>query len=103
MGFYCSVTLPVRCPFCGTVEERECQTKDLQDIFLFEHWRAGANILADIPHELRCIAGCGQPSCGALETFNGKPYTRERHFTVVVKLDNGMITGEYEAFDEDPA
>ncbi len=102
MGFYCTVTLPVRCPFCGTQAERECQTKDLQDIFLMEEWRVGDNILAEIPHELRCIAGCGQPSCGTMETFNGKSYVQERHFTVVVKLDKGCITGEYEVIESDP-
>jgi len=102
MGFYCTVTLPVRCPFCGTEDERECQTKELQDIFLFEHWRVGDNILAEIPHELRCIAGCAQPPCATLDTFNGKSFTRDRYFTVVLKLDNGVITGEYEALAEDP-
>lgn len=103
MGFYCSVTLPVRCPFCGTEEERECQTKELQDIFLFEHWRVGDNILAEIPRELRCIAGCGQPSCGTMDSFNGKPFMRDRYFTVVLKLAAGIITGEYEAFEDDGA
>lgn len=102
MGFYCSVIIPVRCPKCGMVEERECQTKDLNNFFLMDVWRKGDNILADIPHELQCIASCDTASCGTMEKFNGKSYLRAWYFTVVVKLDNGVITGEYEAFEEDP-
>ena len=102
MGFYCTLTMPVRCPFCGVTEVRECQTKDLQDIFLFEHRHVGDNILAEIPNELRCIAGCGGPSCGTVETFKGKSYVKERYFTVVLKLDSGVITGEYEVFEKEP-
>lgn len=103
MGFYCSVIIPVRCPKCGALEERECQTKDLNSFFLMDVWRAGDNILADFPKELQCIAACSQPSCGTPESFNGKPYVQGWHFTVVVKLANGVITGEYEAIDDESA
>ena len=102
MGFYCSVIIPVRCPKCGTLEERECQTKDLNSFFLMDVWRTGDNILADFPKELQCIAACSQTSCGKLESFNGKPYVQGWHFTVVVKLDNGVITGDHEAIDDGP-
>ncbi len=102
MGFYSSVNIPVRCPFCGTVEERECQTKDLKHFFLMDVWRKGDNILADFPKELQCVASCAQPSCGTMKMINGRSYVQERHFTVLVKLGNGVITGEYEAFENDP-
>lgn len=37
-----------------------------------------------------------------MEAFNGKSYLQAWYFTVVVKLDNGVITGECEAFEEEP-
>jgi hypothetical protein len=102
MGIYCSVIIPIKCPKCGALEERECQTKDLNSFFLMDVWRAGDSILADIPHELQCIASCDKPTCGTLKTINGKSYVQAWHFNVVVRLDNGVITGEYEAFEGDP-
>lgn len=102
MGLYCSVTVPVQCPYCGIVEARECQTKDLRGIYDFEAWKVGDNILASFPDELHCRAGCTQlPTCGRPETFpNGNTWVHERRFRVTVKLKNSLITGEHESFED---
>lgn len=54
MGLYCSVTVPVQRPYCGIVEARECQTKDLRGIYDFEAWKVGDNIIA--PFRMSCTA-----------------------------------------------
>lgn len=101
MGLYCSLTMPVRCPFCGTLETRECQTKDLQGIYDYEQWKVGDDILADFPGELHCIASCGQPGCKEEVTYlDGRKGEREKLFYVTVKLDRGVITGEHEVLKQ---
>lgn len=101
MGLFCSLMLPVRCPYCATLETRECQTKDLRGIYDYEHWKVGDDILATFPAELHCIAACDQPGCMEEVTYHdGVSGERGKLFYVNVKLDRGVITGEHEVFKE---
>jgi|APTNR8051073442_1049403.scaffolds.fasta_scaffold14816_4 hypothetical protein len=100
---YSEVYLPVRCPQCGTVAERRCVTKELGMWFEMKSWKVGDSILAGLPEQLHCYADCRQPSCMGTRVYGpGKSQDWPFFFTVVVKLDNGVITGEHEVTKEDP-
>ncbi len=102
MGLFCSVTMPVKCPYCGTVETRECQTKEFGRSY--RRWKIGDFVwLADDPDgELEFDAWCEQPSCRESRPLqDGRIVGDPRRFLVVVELVNGIITGEYLVFKEE--
>ncbi|HMU12940.1 MAG: hypothetical protein JST41_11790 [Bacteroidetes bacterium] len=101
MGLFCSVTMPIKCPYCGTENVRECRTKELRGMFLYEHWKVGDDVLADFPKELHCYTDCDCVESWESGTFpNGQEREGHRNWYVKVKLANGVITGEYEVFKE---
>lgn len=103
MGLFCSVTMPVKCPYCGTVETRECQTKEFGSRE-YKHWQIGDYVwLADDPDgELAFDAWCEQPACRESRALpDGRTAEGPQRFLVVVELVNGIITGEYLDFKQE--
>lgn len=103
MGMFDHVYINIKCPYCGKESEIECQTKML-DCEL-ETWRKGDFVGTTKYEHLECAADCHSDECVSWQN-NKIGYTSGfgRIFDVLVKLKNGVVTGEYEiisSFDVD--
>lgn len=99
MGLFDSAVLPVACPRCGEVRERELQTKDTDDPCL-RVFKRGEEV-PDATHLkwLRCIGECTPCPNG-----DAPPFPTHTIFYVAVLLDDaGCITGETRPLTEDEA
>lgn len=99
MGMFDSVRINIKCPYCQKESEIECQTKELDCVM--HSWKKGDYVGTKKHNYLTCIADCHSKECvdwryeeiGYRSGFG-------RMFYVKVKLDNGIVTGEYEICPE---
>ena len=84
----------VKCPYCGEIETRECQTKQLDlnlDIY-FEN-----DYVETDRAFLNCITGCKSEKCGEkVRMFDKYDKIQEKYFVLKIFLKDKRITGEYE-------
>lgn len=86
MGMFDSAYIEVRCPRCGKMEERECQTKDT-DCFL-EVWKPG-DFVSDQFKWINAITDC---TC---------PDGHNNYFRVKIFLDEkGNLTENYQIIED---
>jgi len=83
MGMFDSIKIDIKCPTCGNESEKEAQTKELE--CNLEVWRKG-DFVTDKYNYIGCLTDC---KCG-------------ESFYVDVKLDKGVVTGEYELTSNAP-
>ena len=98
MGMYDSFYLEIKCPYCGMLSEIECQTKELDS--QLEEWRKGDYIGTTQFNFLECIADCRTAICKAWQNKKmGYSSGFGRSCEVRVRLEEGIVTGEYEILD----
>lgn len=98
MGMFDSAYIDIKCPYCGQKSEIECQTKEL-DCSL-DVWRKGDFVGDKTLTHLDCIADCRSKECMDFEEKRiGYRSGFGRMFYVNVKLEDGIVTGEYEITD----
>lgn len=100
MGMFDSIMLDIKCPYCKKVSEIECQTK-IFDCSL-EVWKKGDYVGTKQYNHVNTIADCLSPECKQYQIKElGYSSGFGRMFTVQVKLEEGIVTGEYEVFTDD--
>jgi hypothetical protein len=88
-----SIFLKIKCPFCGQVTERECQTKELACELKRLH--IGDNIEEPGIDSLVCITSCDSPLCATPRDVWGVSISEARSFEVEIETPLGLITGKY--------
>lgn len=90
-----SAYIDIKCPFCGQTSEIECQTKELY--CNLDVWRKGEFVGDKMLSKLECIADCHSKECTEYtDKKDGYHSGFGRMFEVDVKLNEGIVTGEYE-------
>ena len=94
MGFFDSIFINIKCPYCGQTSEMECQTKQIgKNLNIYYK----GDFIDEKLTDLDCISGCHSKECTDYErkTFGyNSGFGRMIHLNL--KLDEGVITGEYE-------
>lgn len=95
MGMFDSAWIDIKCPYCGQTSKIECQTKELD--CTLERWEQGDFVGDKSVSHLECVADCHSDQCMAWQTkADGYRSGFGRMFEVIVILDEGVITGEYD-------
>ena len=93
-----SAWIDIKCPYCGQTSKIECQTKELD--CTLECWNKGDFVGDKTLPYLECIADCHSDECMDWQTKkDGYRSGFGRMFFVNVKLDEGVVTGDYEITD----
>jgi hypothetical protein len=79
MGMYDSIYIDVKCPKCGIIKERECQTKELNCIL----------------HNYKVDDNIGTEQFNYLDTITDCNCERDNFFEVRIFIKKGLITNKH--------